>query len=257
MLEVSGVGFQVSAFQTSAQRLKRPLVGGDKPRPYKGETAPEMQWRGLSPPLLETDVFNKQSDLKHCNQIKELTMGILTRVVRIFKADVHGVMDQLEDRHLLLKQHLRDMAEALSLKEVKLNAMLASRKQAQQDHDKYRRQSQALEQDLAVAIHNNKDDIARMLIRKIKPLDSLGEALAGRICSLDDEISACRDELDQQRVQYERLKHRSIEFFHKTPVSGGRQELSEIVAGGIFGELSEPEIELELLKRKEALGEGS
>ena len=100
-------------------------------------------------------------------------MGIMTRVVRIFKADVHGVMDQLEDRQLLLKQHLRDMAEALSLKEVRLNEMLASRKQAQQDRDKYGRQSQALEQDLAVAIQKDKDDIARMLIRKIKPLDSL------------------------------------------------------------------------------------
>ena len=183
-------------------------------------------------------------------------MGILTRFVRIFKADVHGVMDQLEYRHLLLKQHLRDMAEALSLKEIKLNAMLASRKQAQQDQDKYRRQSQALEQDLAVAIHKNKDDIARMLIRKIKALDNLADEIAERIRSLDDEISACRDELDQQRVQYERLKHRSIEFFHRTPLSRGRQELSEIVPGGNFGELSESEIELELLKRKEALGTG-
>jgi len=180
-------------------------------------------------------------------------MGIVARVIRIFKADVHGVMDRLEDRELLLKQHLRDMAEALSLKEVKLNKMLASRKQAQQEYEKYRQQSQTLEQDLAVAIHKNKDDIARMLIRKIKPLDSLRDEIAERIRNLDEETSGYRDLLDQQRLQYERLKHRSIEFFHKTPMAEWQKDLSEIVPDGIFGELSEQEIELELLKRKEAL----
>ena len=184
-------------------------------------------------------------------------MGIMTRVVRIFKADVHGVMDQLEDQELLLKQHLRDMAEALNLKEVKLNKMLVSRKQAQQEHDKYQQQSQALEQDLAVAIHKNKDDIARMLIRKIKPLDSLRDEIAERIGNLDDEISDYRDHLDQQRLQYERFKHRSIDFFHKTPMSGWSKDLAEIIPDGKFGELSEQEIELELLKRKESLGNGS
>jgi len=181
-------------------------------------------------------------------------MGILTRAVRIFKADVHGVMDQLEDRQLLLKQHLRDMAESLSLKEVKLNEMLAARKQAQQEHDKYRQQSQALEQDLAVAIHKNKDDIARMLIRKIKSLDSLREEISDCIRNLEEEISYCRDRLDQQRLQYDRLKHRSIEFFHRKSMSGRRQDQSESIPDDNFGQPSDQEIELELLKRKAALG---
>lgn len=181
-------------------------------------------------------------------------MGIMTRVVRIFKADVHGVMDRLEDQGLLLKQHLRDMAEALSLKEVKLNKMLVSRKQAQREYDKYQQQSQALEQDLAVAVQKNKDEIARVLIRKIKPLDSLRDEIADCIRNLDEEISYYRDHLDQQRLRYERLKHRSVEFFHKTPMHGWQNDLSEIVPNGKFGEPSEAEIELELLKRKEALG---
>jgi len=180
-------------------------------------------------------------------------MGIMTRVVRIFKADVHGVMDQIEDQGLLLKQHLRDMAEALRVNEVKLNKMLVSRKQAQQEYDKYQQQSQTLEQDLVVAIRKNKDEIARMLIRKIKPLDSLRDEIADCIRNLDEEISSYRDHLDQQRIQYDRLKHRSIEFFHKAPMHGGQNELTGTDPIDKFGELSEDEIELELLKRKEAL----
>ena len=64
-------------------------------------------------------------------------MGILTRVLRIFKADIHGVMDQLEDKGLLLKQYLRDMAEALEQKEAGLKKMNLSRSQAQRERDKY------------------------------------------------------------------------------------------------------------------------
>ena len=181
-------------------------------------------------------------------------MGIMTRVVRIFKADVHGVMDQLEDQGLLLKQHLRDMAEALSLKEVKLNKMLVSRKQVQQEYDKYKQQSILLEQDLVVAVRKNKDEIARMLIRKIKPLDSLQDEIAVCIRNLDQEISYYRDHLDQQRLHYDRLKHRSMDYFHKTSIDGWQKDQAEIDHAAKYGELSEEEIELELLKRKEALG---
>jgi len=184
-------------------------------------------------------------------------MGIMARVVRIFKADVHGVMDQLEDQGLLLKQHLRDMAQALNHKEVKLNKMLVSRKQAQQEYDKYRRQSQTLEQDLAVAVRKNKDDIARMLIRKIKPLDSLREEITDRMRNLDHDISQDREHLDQQRLRYERLKHRSADFLNKTPMRDLRNDLAEIEHAAKYGELSEEEVELELLKRKEALGNES
>jgi phage shock protein A len=203
---------------------------------------------------LETEDSNKQKDLNHYNQTREPTMGIMTRVVRIFKADVHGVMDQLEDQGLLLKQHLRDMAEALSLNEVKLNKMLVSRKQVQQEYDKYQQQSQTLEQDLVVAIRKNKDEIARMLIRKIKPLDSLRDEIGDCIRNLDQEIAYYRDHLGQQRLQYDRLKHRSIEFFRKAPAHKWQNDLSGIVPDGKLGELSEEEIELELLKRKAAFG---
>jgi len=180
-------------------------------------------------------------------------MGIMRRVVRIFKADVHGVMDQLEDRELLLKQHLRDMAQALSLREVKLDKLQASRKQVRREYEKYRQQSQALEQDLTVAIQKNKDDIARMLITKIKPLERLQEEVADRIRNLDEEISYSRERLEQQQIQYERLKHRSVEYFNNSPVQTVCSDFSATDSMADAGNMTEAEIDWELLKRKEAM----
>ena len=181
-------------------------------------------------------------------------MGIFRRVVRIFKADVHGVMDQLEDQGLLLKQHLRDMAEALNRKKYHLDRLSAALKQSQQEYDRHRQQSKTLEQDLAVAIQKNRDDIARMLIRKIKPLDSLQAEIAERIKQLDEEYSHSRNQLDQQRLRYARLKHRSVDFFHKAPIRELRRNPAQIENTGNYEEWTEEEIELELIKHKEALG---
>jgi phage shock protein A len=180
-------------------------------------------------------------------------MGIMSRVIQIFKADVHGVMDRLEDQESLLKQHLRDMAETLNLKELKLKKMCISRQQAQQEYDKYSQQAEALERDLVISIEKNKDDIARMVIRKMKPLENLCDEMADHIRILDEDILQHKSLLNQQRLQYEHLKHRSIDFFHKAQVREQGHNLCDAAPGGRFGELSDQEIELELLKRKEAL----
>jgi phage shock protein A len=178
----------------------------------------------------------------------------MTRVIKIFKADIHGVMDQFEDQGLLLKQHLREMQDVLNLKEVQLNKMIVSRRQAQKDHNLYIQQAEVLEQDLAVAIKKNKDDIARMLIRKIQPLNNLCNDLSGHIRALDEEIAAGKDRLDQQRLQYDRLKARSIDFFNQCRVHERQRDWPDIGPDDRCADLSEEEIELELLKRKEALG---
>ena len=181
-------------------------------------------------------------------------MGIMTRVVKIFKADIHGVMDQLEDHGLLLKQHLRDMEDALNAGDTGLKRKFAARRQAQQEHDKIRQRAEALEHDLQVAVEKRKDDIARMLIKKVKPLADLSKDIAQHIKTLDEEIAALKDHLDQQHLQYAQIKHRAIEYCRLSGPRVRRNYLSDASVGAGSAELSEEEIELELLKRKEAMG---
>ena len=180
-------------------------------------------------------------------------MGIASRIVNIFKADIHGVMDQLEDQGLLLKQYLRDMEQALNQKEADLAAKIALRNQIQKEHDKYNQQHQSLDSDLTVAVRKGKDDIARMLIRKTKPLVGLRDELGAQLSTLDDELAQLKAHLSQQRLQYEQLKIRSTEYFSRAERLGREKNMQAVIADKIGGELSEEEIELELLKRKESL----
>ena len=92
-----------------------------------------------------------------------------------------------------------------------------------------------------------------MLIRKTKPLGRLCAELADQVSALDEEVSQFKAHLSDQRLQYDQLKIRSSEYFHRTEMRVREKDMLAIIPNNIPGELSEEEIELELLKRKEAL----
>ena len=180
-------------------------------------------------------------------------MAIIARIVKIFKADIHGVMDRLEDRRLLLKQHLRDMEEVLHHKEAKIRKMTTDRNQKQKDLADYRQQWEALDHDLTVALRKNKDDIARMLIRKMKPLENMSEELTRHLDALNEEMIQFKNHLKQQRLRYEQLKYRTTEYLRRTQMQQWEKDLVDPVSADGCGAPTDEEIELELLKRKEVL----
>ena len=180
-------------------------------------------------------------------------MGIARRIVAIFKADVHGVVDQFEDQGLLLKQYLRDMAESLSQKQTELARKTALRNQIQKEHEKYHGQYLSLDQDLTIAVQKGKDNIARMLIRKMRPLTVFCEALIEQVATLDEELSQLKDQLSDRQQRYDQLKIRSAEFFGQAIKRTRDKDRFELFGSNPTVELSEEEIDLELLKRKEAL----
>jgi phage shock protein A len=195
---------------------------------------------------------NTSKEINHSTINGKQIMGIMKRVIKIFRADIHRVMDRLEDQGLLLKQYLRDMAEELYRKEAQLQQMMVSNKQAGRDYERYSQQCAALENDLKIAVQNGKDDIARMLIKKIKPMDNLRAGLGGHIKIMDTEIMRLKDILYQQRLRYEQLKHRSAEYRHEAQMQQREKNLADPIPEG-YWELTEKEVELELLKCKEAL----
>jgi phage shock protein A len=183
-------------------------------------------------------------------------MSIMTRVVRILRADIHGVIDQLEDKGLLLKQYLRDMETALLQKEERLKSLMNSRSQVQKDYDKYRLEAEKLEQDLTLAIEKDRDDIARMLIKKLRPLASLRDERGHHLETIQQEIANSKNSVEEKRLQYEKLKHRSSEYFHRAEQQEWETELPTSMPHIFSSDLSEEEVELELIHRKEAVKGG-
>jgi phage shock protein A len=166
-------------------------------------------------------------------------------------------MDQLEDKGLLIKQHLRDMEEELGRKEARLRKMVISRDKAQQDYERYTQECEKLDQDVEAAIEKDKDDIARLLIKKLKPVAYHRDELGRHIQASDREIRQYHQRVEEQRLQYEQLQLRSREHFHRLEREEWEKTISTTIPSAVSGEPSEEEVELEILKRKEATKGGA
>lgn len=184
-------------------------------------------------------------------------MALLTRLIRLFKADLHGVMDQIENQELLLKQHLRDMQTALMQKEAKLKQICRARDQARQEYEKAEKRRDGLETDLEIALKNDKDDIGRMLIKKLKPLTAIQADRRLHLDRLSDDIKQLREHIEQQQLQYENLQQKATEYFHRAEQQRWEDFSSEASPGFAVHDVSPEEIELELLQRKEAIKGGA
>jgi len=143
-------------------------------------------------------------------------MSIMTRFLKIFKADLHGVMDQLEDKSLLLKQHLREMEEALEKKSETLERIITSRDLAVKERERHNIEIEKLEKDITATIEKNKDDVARLLIKKEKTLKNHKENLCSHIETLGLEITIMKDNIEKQSIEYDELMLKSREYFHRT-----------------------------------------
>jgi phage shock protein A len=183
-------------------------------------------------------------------------MAILSRMLRLFKADVHGVMDQLEDKGLLLKQYLREMEASLEEKQGHLNLLEQSIQQAETDIDQREKEVQKLENDLDLALRKDKDDIARMLIRKRRSLQCSLEQLKHQIEALSQENSRLSETVARQRLQYDQLKVKVATFRQQARSKGFDDGIVDDGPSQAWRAPTEEEIELELLQRKEVLQRG-
>lgn len=180
-------------------------------------------------------------------------MTMLTRFIRIWKADIHGVMDQLEDKPLVLKQSLRDMEEELARKEARLGRMNATKAQYIEDQRHLAEEIEKLEQDLKIAIEKDKDDIARMLIKKLKPIEEHHQSLARKIDNIQREIEGLAEILETQRDQYRKFHLRATDYLSQTETKKWDDTMTSVFPGAAGLDLSDEEIELELIRRKERI----
>jgi len=183
-------------------------------------------------------------------------MGVFSRIFRLCKADLHGVMDQLEDKSLLLKQYLREMEESLKIKEARMEQIERSCRQIQRDLNQRNQESEKLEQDLDLAVRKEKDEIARMLIRKRRTLQGGCEQLQRQLETLTEEKGKINETLAQQRLQYDQLKVKTAAFCRQAEQRQFEEPMAVMDAGFAWQTPSDEEIELELLQRKEALRPG-
>lgn len=184
-------------------------------------------------------------------------MGILSRFFRICKSGIHGVMDLLEDRELLLKQHIRDMETALADDRAGLNQKEQALEQAVRDYEACFNECEKLEQDLAAAIQKPNDPVARLIIKKLKPKEDCRNELAQQIGRLEENISRLGGQIEKQQTELRQIRLKAGAHVYE---AGRKRRDTNTVCdpdAGIGQEMTEEEVECELFRRKQKLEKGA
>ena len=178
-------------------------------------------------------------------------MGIMNRILRIWKADIHGFMDRLEDQDLLLRQYLREMEQCLQQKEQRIKQLAEISRFVQIDLSAREREIEKLENDLELVLQKNNDNIAKLLIRKQMVQQEHCEQLQRQQESLWEEHKQHVNLLSEQHLRYETLKVKASTFLqrHEKRTTYGVNEFIQRSVGR--RPVTEDEIELELIRRKE------
>lgn len=182
-------------------------------------------------------------------------MAILTRFIRLWKADMHGVMDQMEDKALLLKQYLREMESSLQQKHVHLNQLNRTCEQIDNDLAARDADLKKVETDIELAVRKEKDDIARKLIRRRLALQADVERLQTQRHQLQEEQKRLAETVSEQQLKYEQLKLKAAVYCERSRMQAKDMDAAPW-AGASSSPVTEDEVELELLRCKEAFAQG-
>lgn len=189
-------------------------------------------------------------------------MNILKRFTRMLRADVHGFLDKLEDKSLLLKQCLRDMEEELETERHLLARLRVAKEHTQEQLVQKKTELENFEKGIETAMERGEERLARLLIRRRINTEAHIQALIRQSTALARELEKALENHERRRMRYEEIKLRTDEY----SLNKDRARiLSTTHAAEALNGLADPwnsapteaAVELELLRRKGGMGSRS
>ncbi|MGH0037565.1 MAG: PspA/IM30 family protein [Myxococcota bacterium] len=176
-------------------------------------------------------------------------MRLWDRMSRQVRADAHGVMDRLEERSLLLKQHLREAELELDRKRARLETLDEEARRVAEQQESEARQIAGLDEDVELALAGGKDELARFAVRRLLPHRRAVARLAERREEIERERARRVERLATQEEQLRELRERV-----RTRIAEEEASWSSPWARG--ESVADEEVELELLRRRRGASAG-
>lgn len=173
-------------------------------------------------------------------------MRLFERMATLLRADAHGVLDQLEEHGLLLRQELREAELELEHERTRLGALDDEARRLDEEAAKLAVEVDALDADVELALTGGEEALARFAVRRLLPRRRVLARLRTRRAELAGERERLAGRLAEHTRSFDELRtrvaSRLAEGMGGLPVAGDAP--------------AEEEVDLELLRRRRARGEG-
>jgi phage shock protein A len=146
-------------------------------------------------------------------------MALINRMSRLFTADVHAVLDRIEEPEALLKHATREMEEELARSEQHVRALDLERDALADRHRKVEALLVELAAQIDVCFENGNDELARKVVKRRLETERLERHVAERRAALDKQLAERRAAVDERREQLDLMRQKAELL--ATAASGG------------------------------------
>jgi len=157
-------------------------------------------------------------------------MALINRLSRLFTADVHAVLDRLEEPEILLKHAIREREEELAHGEHRTRALEQEQTALDDRRQKISAVMAELAEQLDVCFTNGNEDLARRVLKRRLETEKLETHVAERRAAIAKEIEACRKTCIEQREQLDLLRQKA-DLFAERPSGTEASDNTEVSVG--------------------------
>lgn len=172
-------------------------------------------------------------------------MALINRFSRLFRADLHAVLDRIEEPTLLLKQAVREMEEDVFEDERNLKLISFEQEQTPLLLDEVEESLKELQLEITLCLDSKNEKLARSVIRRKLELQQRAKRIKQKTDGLNKELASLTERLQTNRSRLMAMQQK-LEILEEDQANQSNH--SAVYDTDIT--ISEDDIEVALLKEK-------
>ena len=186
-------------------------------------------------------------------QQEENIMALINRISRLFKADFHAVLDQIEEPEALLKQAIRDMEDDLAATEQRIALRAHDQDALAARLSDLKATIAEIDAELDLCFASKKDELARSQIKKKLEAERLLKRLTATFDANRQTLDEQRASVEENTNTLESLRQKAELIAHRTPVGSDLgSDFDDVAWMARELNVSDDEIEIAYLREKSA-----
>ena len=179
-------------------------------------------------------------------------MALINRISRLFKADFHAVLDQIEEPEVLLKQAIRDMEDDLANTEKRIKVCTHTQVALKRRKGEVESSIADYDSQLDLCFDSGKDDLAKGLIRKKLEAERFLTRLNSKFESNEAYLADQQKMLDENSATLESLRQKAELFAQQATVKArAGDEFDEVAWMARETTVDDNEVEIAFLREKD------
>ena len=158
-------------------------------------------------------------------------MGLLKRIINLFKANANDALDKMEDAEKMLKQMVLDMEESINKATVAIAKAIANEKNLEKKISQARIESKDWEEKARQALGAGREDLARQALEKKAIADKNLVDLQPLHAQAKESSNKLREQLNQLKNKLAEAKSRQSTLVARSQAAKATKEINKSLSG--------------------------